>query len=235
MSYPTTPEFEKHSDNLRAVKKSLVQIERLHKRAIRESDEAAVLSVRIWHHVNVGIMAEALLRHIVVDPTGFNDRERKLIWSQRAQEDRWTHAVDLAFYRHYRVLFHIDLSVGLPPAAQLRRATVKELINKEIANVITARNKIAHGQWAWHLKSRKENEFQSSPIAGAPNYVSINAQKKLIEAIGQLVHILVVSEPTFDRDFDEITQEIDKFKNKLDGAEYSAFQAELQRNKRRQP
>lgn len=235
MPYPTTPEFEKHSDNLRAIKKSFVQIERLHKRSIREGDEPAIMSLRIWHHVSVGMMAEALLRQIVSDPIGFNERERESIWNQNAQENRWLHAVDLAFYRHYDVLFHKDLSASLRPAVHQRRTTVQSLLNTELKDVITARNKTADGQWVWHLKSRKENEFTVNQPSGAPNYVQINAQKKLIDAIGRLVHILVVSKPTFDRDFDEIAREIDEFKAKLDGAEYPDSESTLRRTKRIRP
>ncbi|QCQ90490.1 hypothetical protein [Rhodococcus sp. SGAir0479] len=232
MSYPTTPEFEKHSENLRAIKKSFLQIERLHKRAIREADDPATLALRIWHHVSVGIMAEALLRQIVSDPLGFNERERQSIWNQNSQEGRWLHAVDLAFYRHYGIQFHQELSISLTPAVQRRRATVQGLLNHELKNIITARNKNAHGQWVWHLKSRKENEFTADRPPAAPNYVQINASKRLILAIGRLVHILVISEPTFGRDFNEIEGEIDVFKRQLDGADYLQFESELRRTKR---
>ncbi|NKR97089.1 hypothetical protein GS473_09455 [Rhodococcus hoagii] len=177
-------------------------------------------------------MAEALLRQIVSDPLGFNDRERQSIWNQKSQEGRWLHAVDLAFYRHYGIQFHQELSTSLPPAVQRRRVTVRDLLNHELKDIITARNKAAHGQWVWHLKSRQENDFIADRPPAAPNYVQINASKRLILSIERLVRILVISEPTFDRDFNKIEGEIDVFKQQLDGADYLRFESELQRTKR---
>jgi hypothetical protein len=105
---PADHPFRKHSANLVAVKKGLVQLERLHRNAIRVGDRAAVDAVARFHMLAVGLMAEARLRKILWDPTGFNDRERRLLLRE-TQMNRWEAAVEYAFRRHYSVPVHREL------------------------------------------------------------------------------------------------------------------------------
>lgn len=223
-TYPSTPEFRKHSANVAEIQQGLVQLERAHKAAIRSGDVVAIRTMRRLHQLVIGVHAEAMLRKIVTDPSGFNDPERTLIWGGRDQLARWRTTVDLAFRRHYGVLIHQPLDATfLPAVAADRHRQMSDLLSTNLGPVITDRNKTAHGQWAWQLRSGRDNEFLEHQQPEAPNYVVLRSQSQLIRIIARLVHVLAVSEPTFDRDFDGLIEELARERSLLDGATYSSF------------
>jgi len=234
-SYPTTAEFRKHSENLQAVASALVQVERTHKRAIRENDQPSELAIRKVHTLLLGVYAEARLRKIIEDPTGFNGRERELIWLEKRQDKRWLSAVDFAARRHYGVMAHQSLDEVLSAAALNRVERVAAILRDDLAPVITDRNRIAHGQWVWQLKSRSENQFTVDQSNFDYNYVALRARLRLLDLIGRLVNVLCVSEPTFDRDFASLMRKIDDARNGLDGSTYPTFAAQLRSGRKPNP
>lgn len=225
--------FRRHAQNLAAVSKGLTQMERVHKSAIRRGDTAAVEAVARLHMLNAGIAAEARLRKILWDPDGFNQRERELLASVRTQLDRWQAAVEYAFRRHYTVPIHQDIdqfTVGASPFDQF--TALCDLIRDHLGEIVGDRNKTAHGQWVWHLNS---NERGFTGLASPPlNYVQIKARSDLVVSIGDLVSILVVSHPTFLRDYSKEYAETQRLSGLLDGSTYHAFVSEL-RDKRTGP
>ncbi|QGN34500.1 hypothetical protein [Microlunatus sp. Gsoil 973] len=232
-SYPTSPNFLKHAANLNAVIAALTQVERAHKRAIRDHDEPSEMAFRKVHTLLLGVYAEARLRKIIDDPTGFNDRERRLIWSNRSQEQRWVTAVELAARRHYQVLTHEELANVLPPLALGRIEAVSDLLVGELSAIITDRNRLAHGQWVWQLRSSSDDQFSSTPHDYDYNYEALRARRSLLDKIGELVNLLCVSEPTFDREFNTLTRNIEDARSKLDGMTYPELAAQLRRSRQR--
>jgi hypothetical protein len=146
-----------HSENLAEVRKFLLQIERIHKNAIRRNSQPEILALSRTQFLTIGIEAEAILRKIVADPTGFNDIERDAIWSARSKIDQWLKVLELAFRRHYRVLLHHPLNSALAPITLSRYEQLSAVIDDHVRPIVEQRNKIAHGQRVWHLKSGKEN------------------------------------------------------------------------------
>ncbi|MEU8253335.1 hypothetical protein AB0C06_03580 [Micromonospora inaquosa] len=231
--FKTSPEFEKHSENLAAIQRGLVQVERAHKQAIRSNDQAATDTLARLHMLMLGMSAEARLRKVIADPNGFNDRERQIIWRVSNQADRWLEAVEMAFRRHYAVLMHLpvdEASLGLPTF--IRFQEVQCLLSGDLRPVTEDRNKTAHAQWAWRLKSRKENDFLSDPAPAPLNYCAIESRKKLIGIVGELVHLLVVSQPGFDRHYAALMKRLDESRLGLDGAEYPKLVAQLRARKK---
>jgi hypothetical protein len=232
VTYPSSPNFSKHSENLRAVQRALKQVERAHKRAIRDGDRPSEVAMRKVHTLLVGMFAEAQLRKIVDDPTGFNARERELIWLHRSQDQRWTAAVNYAARRHYGVLVHQSLHEVLPITELDRVERVLGFLSGELAPVITDRNRLAHGQWVWQLKSGSDDQFVSEPFSRDYNYVAIKARHDMLKNIARLVHVLCVSEPTFARDFEDLMKRIDASRPRLGGNGFDAFSAELKYRRR---
>lgn len=227
MVFPVSANFSKNSDNLRAVDKSLIQIERAHKRAIRERDRPALIAMRRLHLLLVGVRAEASLRKIIEDPTGFNDRERNLIWKNRSQQDRWVATVDFAARRHYQVPMHLDVVDVAPAAVASRIDALKNLIEGDLSPVITDRNRLAHGQWVWQLKSRSDDNFIEAQESFDFNYCEIDCRNRILKNIYRVVSVLAVSEPTFDRDFSAIVSEIEQDRERIDGDDYEEFATQL--------
>ncbi len=229
---PSDHPFRRHSLNLVAVKKGLVQLERAHRAAIKAGDQAATETLARFHMLAVSLMAEAHLRKILWDPDGFNDRERRLLRNVTSQLDRWEAAVEYAFRRHYSVPVHRELdefTLGTVPFKQYQSVT--NLLTSHLSVVIDDRNKTAHAQWAWHLNS-KETAFVG-PAPNPLNYRAIKARSDLIDCIGDLVHVLAVSEPTFQRDFDAIGAEINRLAALVEGSDYPAYVRELRRQNAR--
>jgi hypothetical protein len=233
IDYPTSPNFLKHSENLRAVLATLTQIELAHKEAIRRGDEPGEHAMRKVHTLLLGVFAESRLRKILDDPTGFNERERRLIWLEKSQDLRWQAAVDTAARRHYGVMNHQELSDVLPDSALTRVVAIQELLTQDLAPVITDRNRLAHGQWVWQLTSRSDDKFSSQQSAYDYNYVALRARFQMLESIGRLVNVLCVSEPTFDRDFDSLVDRITQAKTALGGLGYESLVAQLRHSRDR--
>jgi hypothetical protein len=232
---PSDHPYRRHAENLRRLSVGLTQSERIHKDAIRRADSNAMDYAARMHHLTVGLVAEAALRKILHDPSGFNDKERQLIQEQRNQLDKWKRAVELGFRRHHQIPIHLEIdattAAATPTAAQYE--DILSLLDGDLAGVIEDRNKIAHGQWEWMLNSR-ETAF-TGPTPAPLNYRAIESRSKIIRQIGALINDLVVSPAVaFKRDFASHFALIDDFKKNLDGGDYQALVQQL-RSRRRAP
>ncbi|MET3451232.1 hypothetical protein [Curtobacterium sp. 1544] len=176
--------------------------------------------------MTVGIFAEAVLRKIIADPHGFNQRERKAIWATRSQLDRWLLTVDLAFRRHNHVLFHDELSINTLGDRFDRYAQIRTALERELKPLIEDRNKFAHGQWKHFLKSGKDDEF-SREAPSPPTYTAIVAQYKATNAIAAMIHVLAVSDPAFQRDYDNHFRSFNDSVRRMQTDYYSDFAARL--------
>lgn len=227
---PKSHIYRRLSENLRAAERGLTQVERTHRDAIRRNDEPAIEFAERMHQLMVGMNAEAALGKIANDPAGFNDKERDLVLN-RSQIGRWEKAVELAFRRHYSVPLHLEVDPSTVDARSAERySEVTKILADDLAAVIEDRNKIAHGQWVWLLKS-KRNEVRG-PAPAPLNYTAIRARSKAIKAIAGLIYDLVVSEPTFQRDYDDHYRKIVEAHKSFDGADYPNYVVELRRRNR---
>lgn len=114
---PSKSLFSTHSENLRAVSAGLKQVQLLHKDAIRRGNEPRERYVARMRQFMVAVMAEAHLAKVIEDLTGFNTRERKLLYDCRSQFDRWLTAVELSFRRYHRIPIHLTLEDEMALAA----------------------------------------------------------------------------------------------------------------------
>jgi hypothetical protein len=232
MSIPSDHPYRKHSANARRVGKGLTQAERAHKSAIGGGDAVAIDFAARVHHMTVGLLAEGLLRKTIADPAGFNDRERKLLGQERSQLERWKTAVELSFRRQYVVPIHLTVDASsTSPAIASQYNNVLGLLDVDLAEIIEDRNKIAHGQWAWLLNS-KETRFKA-PAPPPLNYRAIEVRSKLVREIDALIRDLVVSEPTFARDYKVRYDRTQSLKADLDGSDYSDLVTQLKNNRRK--
>jgi hypothetical protein len=229
-SLPTDHPFRKHSENLRAVAAGLKQAERAHKQVLRKGDpddldkgdKAAVDFAARMHQLMIGLYAEAQLRKIVSDPGGFNTKEQDLLRQKRGQLNRWLRAVEFAFRRHYSVPLHLEIdesttAVGVPN----QHATIRSLLCDDLGPIIEDRNKLAHAQWRW-LLNNKETRFNG--VADEPlNYLAAARRSEVITYLAGLIHTLVVSEPTFRRDYDRLYEAITRTRAAIDGTDYVQF------------
>jgi hypothetical protein len=180
----------------------------------------------------VGMLAEAQLRQIVSDPSGFNDKERGMIRAEKSKEQQWKRAVELAIRRHYSVPIHLEITdANTAVGVGTQYASLIDLLENDLSAVIGDRNKLAHAQWKWHLNS-KETSFLASPAPSPFNYLASRRIGEIITLIGRLVYTLAVSEPTFQRDYSRIYSEISALKVGITGSDYSDFVKNLRSRRR---
>ena len=237
-TFPKSEAYSRHSANLASVAKSYTQIELIHKNAIRNGADSQVGVMQQIQHFHSGMYAEAFLRKIISDPTGFNDNERVILYSVNQQISRWEMTVKLAFRRHYDVLIHQNLEDVLSSDRSANLMVILNLFDDELRSTIEDRNKIAHGQPIWQLKSRSENGFK---IDSGPqyfgNYLDQKKRFEIIKTIGDMVTTLVVSKPTFERDFKSQLATLMAARDTLanydssNGHEYNEFVRELRRTR----
>lgn len=232
MKVPASHPYRRHSANARLVLKGLTQAERTHKEAIKSGNNVAIDFAARVHHMMVGLVAEALLRKIVADPAGFNEKEKGLLNRENSQLARWKRAVELAFRRHYAIPIHLDIDQSAGGAAVATQfTTLAQLLEEDLAEIIEDRNKIAHGQWAWLLNS-KETAFTSRAPA-PPNYRAIEARSKIVRELEEVINDLVVSEQTFVRDFQHHYSAIQGLKADLSGGDYEELVRQLKARRAR--
>lgn len=232
-SFFRSAEFSKNSENLAEILRVSTQLDRLHKLAIRRGSQPEVGAMAETQYLYLGIEAEARLRKIVSDPTGFDEADRIEIRSPKAQIDRWLKAVNLSFGRHYDAWQENRLAVGsLPGTVRQKHASIRDMLHVELRPVIENRNKVAHGQPLWQLKSGSDQDFKttSAPLVYG-DYWDLKYRRAMLSAIGDIVLTLVVSLPTFERDFQKYLTAFESARSRIeansDGSQYQAFTASL--------
>lgn len=180
------------------------QLNRTHKLLLRRNSKEEIAALEECQYLYLGVEAEARLRKILHDPTGFSHSERTEILKEKTQIGRWIAAVNAAFCKHYLGTFstRIDRAL-LHGTAEQRHGALIGMLESELRPVIENRNKIAHAQTQWQLKSRSDSDFKASsqPLSYG-DYWDLNQMQTALEQIGEIVLILIVSQPTFERDFD---------------------------------
>jgi hypothetical protein len=228
---PKDHPYRRLSENLRAAERGLTQAERFHKDAIRRNDQPAIEFAARMHQLMVGMSAEAMLRKIITNPAGFNSKERSILLKE-SQLERWLRAVELAFRRHYAVPLHLEIDASTVEKESVGRfEAVNAILEEDLAEVIDGRNKIAHAQWKWLINSRETKVSGSAPEP--LNYRAISSRSKAIRAIAALINDLVISEPTFKRDYETRYSEITEAQKGFEGVDYDAYVAALCSRKRR--
>jgi hypothetical protein len=152
--------------------------------------------------------------------------------------DQWLKVLELAFRRHYAVLLHESLDVALDATPRHRYQSMSSVIDNDLRPIVEQRNKIAHGQWVWHLRSGKEDSFTSDgPHTSTPDYLTLSHYSKMLGEIADLVLFLVVSRPTFEREFNCGYARFDLHRaaiaNNANGVAYQDYIKELQATKRK--
>lgn len=107
----------------------------------------------------LGAWSEARLLKLIYEPNGFSDPDRSTVLSETAL-GRWKILVELAFRRHYDIPLAELRPPKLPSTAHFRLTKLQEALDTDLRAVITMRNKLAHGQWAYPLNDALDDVAQ---------------------------------------------------------------------------
>lgn len=237
MSFPRSEEFSRNSENLRLISARIDQLQRIFKFVIRRNHIEEVDFMASDFYLHIGIEAEARLRKILTDPTGFSVDEVTEVLTEKKQFERWVKTVDQAFKSKYSK-FTLNSAPSTWSEEEKGKAhdDIIYLLKEELQGVIIHRNKLAHGQPKWQLKSGEELKFRkSSDLIKFGDYYSLWKKRLLLAEIANLVSILTTSRPTLEREFetcmDRILSLASDIESNSDGSRYAEFKNSLNRRR----
>lgn len=196
--------YQFHVANLQEVARAMERVARSLRAAISQGDEITVSSFMRLYALLLGAWAECRLRKLVYEPQGFDDSERDAIRAESTQLKQWQKAVEVAFRRQYKIPKAPLSASVLPHSAYSRYTTLSDMLVNDLGSIIELRNKLAHGQWVYPLNNDGDDIAQEQMDAlRVENLLSLQFKKTLLESLSAAIHDLVVSKPTFERDFDD--------------------------------
>ena len=220
--------YEFHVANLRAIEIALDKVSLTLREAISKNDVKKIPSFLRLYALLLASWAECRLSKLLYEPTGFSDIERKDIVARATQIDRWMATIESAFRKHYNIP-KAALSLNtLDHSAWTKYLSVIELIEVDLRPIIELRNKLAHGQWTYPLNDDGNDIAQAQMDAlRKENLLSLQFKKSLITSLSDIINDLVVSHPTFERDFDRHYHLIIQTKRNLTKRTYLAYEIDM--------
>ncbi|MGR3301870.1 MAG: hypothetical protein ACUZ8I_05135 [Candidatus Scalindua sp.] len=217
-----------HVANLRSIEIALNNTALSARQAISEENQPATASFIRLYALLIGVWAEARLRKLLYERSGFTEDERKRVLTQTSQLEQWQKLVEVAFRKHYGIPQAQLTSNSLPFTAHARYASLVNILDNYLRVVIEVRNKLAHGQWIYPLNNEGNDvEPNKYTLLNKENLPSLQYKKSLLSSLADIVHNLVVSLPTFERDFDSNYSRITNTKNNLINRNYEKYVAML--------
>lgn len=216
--------YQFHVANLRSIEIALNNTALSTRQAISEENQPATDSFIRLYALLIGTWAETRLRKLLYEQSGFTEDERKRVLTQTSQLEQWRKLVEVAFRKHYGISQAPLTSSSLPFTAHARYASLMNIFENNLRIVIEVRNKLAHGQWIYPLNN-EGNDIESNKytLLKKENLQSLQFKKSLLSSLADIVHDLVVSLLTFERDFDSNYSRITNIKNNLISRNYEKY------------
>jgi hypothetical protein len=167
-------------------------------------------------------------KKLIYEPPSFSDSERQLIRAAGSQVNRWRTTIDLAFAKRYR-LSGTFRKEALPATARLRYDELRQILDRDLKPLIELRNSLAHGQWVYPLTNDELSVSTQQKLAlSSENSLTIKLKGNLIAAFTNVINDLVVSKPTFERDYDKHFRVIESAHLSLQHRSYNDYVRLLQ-------
>lgn len=223
-----------HVTNIHSIEIALTHSALAARKSIAEQNQAAIKSFVSLHAFLLGAWAESRLRKLLFESNGFSKAERTTILSQQTQIDQWLKLIELSFRKHYNVPAAQLNDTSLPFVANAQYAVLVDILDKDLRSVIEVRNKLAHGQWVYPLNNEGTDLEQGKYLLlNAENLPSLQYKKSLLTSLSDIIHDLVVSLPTFERDFNKNYRNITNTRSNLKNRSYAKYAQNLVDKRRR--
>lgn len=209
-----------HSKNLAAVDSAIKRVRHSANRAIAEGQLAVAEDFARVYAWLLAAKLETRLRKALYEPPSLEEARRDLVLSEPTQEQRWLRLIDEAFMRRYNV----PRPALLDMTPRLRRTVLTAAVTQDLLPIMQLRNKLAHGEWSVALTSAGTDVSPDlTKMLHTLNLLTLKHQDRLIGRIGDAVTDLVVSRPTFERDFDAHFRAIEDARKSIASADYQKW------------
>ncbi len=228
MSINNEKMYRYNVENIRSIEIALKNASLVTRKAISEENNPAIKSFTSLTSFLLGSWSEIRLQKLLYEKNGFTDIERNQINSQSSKIDQWLKVIELAFRKHFNVTRAVLNENSLPFTSFAQYKILKEIIDIDLRSVIEIRNKLAHGQWIYPLNSDcTEVETNKYQLIQNENLLSLQFKNNLLKTLAQIIHDLVISKPTFDRDFDKNYRNIINTRNILKNRSFEDYRNNL--------
>jgi hypothetical protein len=216
--------YQFHADNLRAVRAGLDDVLASARSAIARKRTSSVSTHLRLYAFLLGAWAEARLVKLVHEPSVFNSDERKAVLAKKALP-RWHAVLEAAYRRHYNIPRATLGPPALTVTASARLQKLQEVLDDDLGSVITLRNRLAHGQWVYPLNEALDDvaEPQMKQLK-QENLLTLKFKAAMIDSLCGCIHDIVVSKPTFERDFDGHFRHIEQLRIDLKRRSYTKWE-----------
>lgn len=179
----------------------------------------------------LGIWSEARLNKLIneyseiTNSNLFTDLEKKLIKLNKQKIDEWKTIIELAFRKHYSIYIGQELTSNNLEVTNFKRYTgILDIIDNYLQSIIENRNKLAHGQWVCQLNDK--GKILNTPNVrelNNENVITLEKKYQILKYLTQIIHDLMISKRTFERDFTKHYSEIIERKKFIDKHSDSAY------------
>lgn len=221
--------YKFHVANLQEIDRAMDKIALLINVAVSQNDKQTLSTfIRIYAFL-LGAWAECRLRKLLYEPKGFSDSDRLVILNKSSQLDCWQKTIEVAFRKQYKIPKAKLTKDVLAHTAYFRFETLTEMLDKDLRSVIELRNKLAHGQWVYPLNNEGNDIAEEQKCAlEHENILSLKFKINLIKSLSAIINDLVVSKPTFERDFDMHFNLIVETRRNLKNRKYQDWAKKMQ-------
>lgn len=231
--------YDYHCENLRQIENAIGLISRELKDSISKEDENEVKSYTRLLTYLLSCWTEVRLYKIIEETHNnrFTDAQKKKILKtgnrENNLENKWKNTISIAMCQAFNIPETTDQTLikqhlENDEINHERYNNIIECLNDELSMSILLRNKVAHGQWVHALNNGNTaiNEDTTNEMHNI-NIVEIQLQHKMYESLANIINDLVVSPPTFERDFNKNYSTLMSNKNNFHKRDYETYKIDM--------
>jgi hypothetical protein len=193
-----------------------------------DEQEKTLIYTKILSHL-INSWVEVRLMKLVYECGAFSDNDKTKIIKCKELQKKWTTALNIAFCRAFAVSSPKNINkTTVPFTARNQYGALLGIIKTDLLGSSSIRNRIAHGQWkyAFNEDMMGINGALTSKL-GEENILMIQFRLAMFKSLGQIIHDLAVSKPTFVRDFDANYKRIEEQRRNAQNTDYNKYRVKM--------
>ncbi|OUR81636.1 hypothetical protein A9Q82_09700 [Cycloclasticus sp. 46_120_T64] len=219
--------YKFHVANLHSIQTAIEHLKRTIHVAIASENKKLILSYTRLLSLTLGAWAEVRLNKLLYETEGFSTEEREKIKAKGSQFEKWELSIELAVRSHYGIQNQPLTDTNLTHSVYSRYQTLNAILEQDLKPVIEIRNKLAHGQWEYPFTDGLDLAIDKKIAIEAENVQSLHYKYVLLNHLSQIIHDLIVSKPTFERDFDKYYQKFASTRQHLLNKSFVTFCSDI--------